>query len=82
MECKQWRQTRGTIFKQYSRQVCGVFYTYGVLKMSNKIHVTEYFEWLLQMMQRKSVQFVFSLSAQAKEEKVHLKRLCEIMEKI
>ena len=29
---------------------------YGVLKMSNKIHVTEYFEWLLQMIKSKGNQ--------------------------
>lgn len=30
--------------------------TYGVLKMSNKIHVTEYFDWLLQMIKSKGNQ--------------------------
>jgi len=30
--------------------------TYGVLKMSNQVHVIEYFDWLLQMIKSKGNQ--------------------------
>jgi len=41
----------------------------GVLKMSNKIHVTEYFDWLLQMIKSKGNQFSLCFPCLRKKKK-------------